>query len=142
MAVENKLKFAMRDVGKSRSDIAEILKISEAAVSNKFYRDSFSADDLIKIADCLGYKLMLANDEKQIVFEISDIKSNKKDNEKVQFNKIASDESEDALNLFEQMRAEVVESDDFMTDEEINAEIQAARAERKRNRNAWQILTM
>ena len=48
MSVENKIKFAMRDVGKSRSDIAETLKISEAAVSNKFYRDSFSAEDLIK----------------------------------------------------------------------------------------------
>ena len=36
--------------GTSRFDIAETLKISEAAVSNKFYRDSFSAEDLIKIA--------------------------------------------------------------------------------------------
>ena len=78
MSVENKLKFAMRDVGKSRADIAESLKISEAAVSNKFYRDSFSAEDLIKIADCLGYNLALINDTKQVIFDISDIKADAK----------------------------------------------------------------
>ena len=75
MSVENKIKFAMRDVGKSRSDIAETLKISDAAVSNKFYRDSFSADDLIKIADCLGFELAFINDNKKVIFDLSDIKA-------------------------------------------------------------------
>ena len=78
MSVENKLKFLMRDVGKSRSDIAEALKISEAAVSNKFYRDSFSAEDLIKIAECLGFELALVNDNKKIIFDMNDIKLNSK----------------------------------------------------------------
>ena len=78
MSVENKLKFAMRDMGKSRSDIAEALKISEAAVSNKFYRDSFSAEDLIKIADCLGLSLALINDNKKVIFDMADIKPDTK----------------------------------------------------------------
>jgi len=36
-----------------------MLKISNQAVSNKFNRDSFSAEDLIKIAECLGVTLAL-----------------------------------------------------------------------------------
>jgi transcriptional regulator with XRE-family HTH domain len=75
MSVENKIKFIMRDVNKSRSDIAEVLKISEAAVSNKFYRDSFSAEDLIKIADCLGFNLAFINDDKKVIFDLTDIKT-------------------------------------------------------------------
>jgi len=78
MSIENKIKFLMRDAGKSRSDIAEALKISEAAVSNKFYRDSFSAEDLIKIAECLGFELALVNDNKKIIFDMNDIKLNSK----------------------------------------------------------------
>ena len=80
MSIENKLKFVMRDVGKSRSDVAEALKISEAAVSNKFYRDSFSAEDLIKIAACLGFELALINDDKKIILDMSDIKPDLKAN--------------------------------------------------------------
>ena len=75
MSVKNKLNFLMKEQGKSRSDIAEALKISEAAVSNKFYRDSFSAEDLIKIADCLGFEHAFINDNQKIIFDLSDIKA-------------------------------------------------------------------
>ena len=36
-----------------------------------------------------------------------------------------------AVALFEKMRADIIKSGEFMTDDEINAEIQASRAERK-----------
>lgn len=73
MAIENKIKFAMREKGKSRSDISTALNISDAAVSNKFYRDSFSAEDLIKIAECLGFRLAFIDESQEIVFTMSDI---------------------------------------------------------------------
>ena len=41
----------------------------------------------------------------------------------------------EALELFAKMRTEVIKSDNFMTDDEINAEIQAARTERKTRNN-------
>jgi len=55
MSVGNKIKSAM--VFKNRQDLATALNITDNAITAKFYRDSFSAEDLIKIADCLGYSL-------------------------------------------------------------------------------------
>ena len=54
MSVSNKIKFAMAEKNKSISTIAEALKITNQAVSNKLNRGTFSVEDLIKIADCLG----------------------------------------------------------------------------------------
>ena len=116
MSVANKLKYAMGEKNKKRDDIANVLKISNQAVSNKFNRDSFSAEDLIKIADCLGVSLALVDNNKTIVFDLEDIK---KQNDKAQFNKVFGD-----------MRDKAAQHG-FMTDEEINAEIQAAREEKK-----------
>ena len=74
MAVANKIKFVMGEKGKKREDIAKILEISSQAVSNKFNRDSFSAEDLIKIADCLGISLALVDNGKIIEFDLNDIR--------------------------------------------------------------------
>ena len=73
MSIKNKINFLMKEQGKSRFDIAESLKISEAAVSNKFYRDSFSAEDLIKIADCLDFNLAFINENQKTIFDLNDI---------------------------------------------------------------------
>jgi len=44
-------------------------------LSNKFYRDSFSAGDLIKIADFLGCSLaFIVDDAQKIILDINDIK--------------------------------------------------------------------
>ena len=75
MSVTKKLKIAMLQKDKKNSDIAECLQISDQGVRGKFTRGSFFADDLIKIADCLGYKLMLADGEDKIVFDLNDIKA-------------------------------------------------------------------
>ena len=46
--------------------------------SNKFYRDSFSAEDLIKIADFLGCGLaFIIDDAQRVVLDKSDIKEKK-----------------------------------------------------------------
>jgi hypothetical protein len=41
-------------------------------MSNKFYRNSFSAEELILIAEWLGFKLAFINDQQRIMFDISD----------------------------------------------------------------------
>ena len=48
-------------------------------------------------------------------------------NELLEFQKILKERAE-AVSLFKRMRAKVVETGDFMTDEEINTEIKASRA--------------
>ena len=75
MSVANKIKYVMAEKSKKRDDIAKILNITNQAVSNKFNRDSFSAEDLIKIADCLGGELALTYNDKSIIFDLDDIKA-------------------------------------------------------------------
>lgn len=74
MAVGNKIKSAIMAKGKSREELARALNISEKAITAKFYRDSFSAEDLIKIADCLGYSLDFSSNDSKITFNVDDLK--------------------------------------------------------------------
>ena len=73
MAVGSKLKSAMAAKEKGRRDLATALNITNKAITAKFYRDSFSAEDLIRIADCLGYSLYLESNENRIMFSLDDI---------------------------------------------------------------------
>ena len=75
MAVGNKIKSAMAVMEKGRRDLAAALNISDKAITAKFYRDSFSVEDLIIIADCLGYSLYLERDNNKIPFNLDDIKA-------------------------------------------------------------------
>ena len=43
--------------GMKRNEAAAALGISAQAMSNKYNRDSFSADDLLKVATAAGYNL-------------------------------------------------------------------------------------
>jgi hypothetical protein len=79
MSVGNKIKSVMAITGKGRQDIAKVLNISNKAVTAKFYRDSFFADDLIKIADCLGYSLYLESNDNKVMFSLDDIQAGNKD---------------------------------------------------------------
>lgn len=74
MSIANKLKYVMGEKNKKRDDVAAILKISNQAVSNKFNRNSFSAEDLIKIADCLGVSLALVDNNKSVIFDLDDVR--------------------------------------------------------------------
>ncbi|GFI60890.1 hypothetical protein IMSAG049_00039 [Clostridiales bacterium] len=74
MSVSGKIKALLSIKDKSHAELAEHLGISSQALSNKFYRDSFSSSDLIKIADFAGCPLaFMVDDALNISFDINDI---------------------------------------------------------------------
>lgn len=74
MAVSDKIKALLKIRRKGNADLAEYLGISTQALSNKLYRGSFSAADLIKIAACLECELAIIVDEKnRITFDEADL---------------------------------------------------------------------
>ncbi len=78
MAISSKIKALLKLKGKENADLARHLGISTQALSNKFYRDSFSASDLIRIAAFLECNLAFIIDEAQkIVLDESDLKTDK-----------------------------------------------------------------
>lgn len=62
--VSDKIKGLLSMKGKKYKELAQLFGISEQAMRNKFARGSFSADELIRIADFVGC---------QLAFEIDDI---------------------------------------------------------------------
>ena len=74
MSVSDKVKAGLKLEGKKIEELAKMLGISKQSMSNKFYRNSFSAEDLIKIADFLGYTLTLVGNKHSITFDMDDIK--------------------------------------------------------------------
>ena len=65
MAISNKIKALIKLKDKDNSALAKHLGISTQALSNKLYRNSFSAADLIKISSFLGCELAFVVDESQ-----------------------------------------------------------------------------
>lgn len=72
MTVTNKIKGAMELKGKSLADLAGALGISKQGLSNKFFRNSFSAEDLTKIADFLGFELCFIDNTHKVTFSLDD----------------------------------------------------------------------
>jgi hypothetical protein len=60
--------------GKNNKGLAEYLGISDQALSNKFYLDSYSGEDLIKIAAYLECELAFIAGETKIALTMDDIK--------------------------------------------------------------------
>jgi len=77
MSVSDKIKAGLKLEGKKIEELAEMLGISRQSMSNKFYRNSFSAEDLIKISDFLGYSLAFVGEKQNIIFDIEDLISQK-----------------------------------------------------------------
>ena len=78
MAISSKVKALLKLRGKENGDLARYLGISTQALSNKFYRDSFSASDLIRIVAFLDCNLAFVIDEEQkIVLDEADIKTDR-----------------------------------------------------------------
>lgn len=77
MAVSDKIKALMKLTNKSASTLADTLDLSSTqALYNKLNRDSFTADDLIKIAYATNSELCFVTKDKQkISFTPSDVKS-------------------------------------------------------------------
>ncbi len=57
--VSSAIRMALAKVNSSATKIAEPWGISRAAISNKFYRDSWSADDLVKLCHIIGAELLI-----------------------------------------------------------------------------------
>ena len=62
MPISSKIKALLNLSGKDKAGLAEYLNISKQALSNKFYRDSFSGADLIKISEYTGCPLAFLSD--------------------------------------------------------------------------------
>lgn len=65
MSITDKVRAAINLSGKSKTELAEYLNISNQSLSNKLSRGSFSAEDLIKIADFTGSTLLFEFEENQ-----------------------------------------------------------------------------
>jgi transcriptional regulator with XRE-family HTH domain len=75
MPLTDKIKALISIKGKKNIDLAEYLHMSPQSFQNKLSRGSFSAEDLIKIADFLGCSLEFNIDDKQkIVLDINDVR--------------------------------------------------------------------
>ncbi len=75
MSVSSKVKAVLSLSSKDHSGLASYLGISTQALSNKFYRDSFSAADLIKVAEYCGTALcFVSNDGNKVVIDSNDLK--------------------------------------------------------------------
>jgi transcriptional regulator with XRE-family HTH domain len=75
MTVSSKIRALLKLMGKENLQLAQYLKISKQSMGNKLSRDSFSAEDLIKVADFLGCDLaFIVNEKMKIVLDKSDIR--------------------------------------------------------------------
>jgi transcriptional regulator with XRE-family HTH domain len=68
MALPNKIKGLLKTKGKSHADFAAHLGISTAVLGNKFYKDRFSVDDLIRTAEFLDCELAFIVDGRPSVY--------------------------------------------------------------------------
>ena len=76
ISVSYKVRALLKLKGKTHAELAQSMGVTTQSISNKFYRDSFSADDLIKIADFISCSLAFIVDSAQkIILDTSDIKS-------------------------------------------------------------------
>ncbi len=78
MSIAGKVKGLLASNGKTHAGLAAALGISSQALSNKLYRDSFSADDLIIIADYANCELaFLSAGGSKTVLDKTDTKEQK-----------------------------------------------------------------
>lgn len=75
MSITNKVKALLAMQDKKNIELAKYLKITPQSLQNKFTRGSFSAEDLIKIAEFTKCKLTIEIDDQQkIIFDKEDIR--------------------------------------------------------------------
>ena len=73
MSVSNTVRMAITGKGMSQATLAREWGLTTQAMNNKFYRDSWSAEDLIKVAEITGGKLALVYpDGQQLLFLAED----------------------------------------------------------------------
>ena len=69
-----KIKSLLAVAGKKNIELAEYLGMSPQSLQNKFFRGSFSADDLIRIGDFVGAELVYLLGDDRIVLDSSCIR--------------------------------------------------------------------
>lgn len=80
MSVSSKIKALLNLTEKNSAGLAAHLKINQQSLRNKFNRNSFSADDLIKAAEFCGVELSYKIDDKQkIVLDANDAREKAED---------------------------------------------------------------
>jgi transcriptional regulator with XRE-family HTH domain len=73
--ITDKIKLIMKNKGVTNIQLANHLNMSPQSLSNKFYRDSFSVQDLIEILDFLECKLVIVPKPNiEIVLSLDDVK--------------------------------------------------------------------
>lgn len=78
MSIAGKVKGLLASNGKDHAGLASALGISGQALSNKFYRDSFTIGDLVVVSEYVGCTLaFLAESGSKTVLDRSDIKPKK-----------------------------------------------------------------
>lgn len=78
MSIAAKVKGLLASNGKDHAGLASALGISGQALSNKFYRNSFTVDDLIIVSEYVGCTLaFLSESGSKTVLDGSDIKTKK-----------------------------------------------------------------
>lgn len=81
MSISNKIKGLLKIKGKKAVEYSNALNLVNASALNmKYVRESFKIQDLIVLANLTGTKLAFIDesDKPVIVFDIEDIKDNKK----------------------------------------------------------------
>ena len=69
MSVSDTVRMALAKKGMSQADLAESWGSTRQGINNKFNRDSWSGDDLVKLAGITGGKLALVYpDGQQLLF--------------------------------------------------------------------------
>lgn len=75
--VGDKIKQIMKEKGVRVNQLAEYMGVKPQSVTNKFARDSWSAQDLISVLDFLGCQLSVEyKPDTKIYFSMDDIKGN------------------------------------------------------------------
>lgn len=73
MTISSKIKSLLKMNNKEHSELASFLGISRQSLTNKLFRGSFSAADLIKIATFLNCELCFLSNESKITLNSNDI---------------------------------------------------------------------
>ena len=72
--VSDKIKQVMKEKGVKVNQLADYMGVKTQSVTNKFARDSWSAQDLISVFDFLGCQLSVEyKPDTKIVFSMDDI---------------------------------------------------------------------
>lgn len=73
--IANKIKSIMKDKHITNVQLAKHLGMSPQSLSNKFYRDSFSSQDLITILDYLDCELFISSKpDTRVMLTLDDVK--------------------------------------------------------------------